>query len=293
MESLSSTSETLNVGDTVTLTATITPAGQPIEWTTTDSAVATVNNGVVTAVGAGAVSITAQFTYNNIDYSKTCNITVNGQQVGEDAPTIEVSSATGITGKQVNVTISLKNNPGIASMYLELNFDTSKLQLVTVTDGGKLGSAVHTDAYTSPYILNWANDTATENFTYNGEVVVLTFNVLEGAELGETPITVSYNYDNYDIIDKDMNPVEFETVNGSVNIIDVIIGDVNEDGRINQLDRVILTRYIAKWTEYPEGSINTIAADVNADGRINQLDRVILTRYIAKWTGYTELPYNG
>ena len=72
-----------------------------------------------------------------------------------------------------------------------------------------------------------------------------------------------------------------------------LIGDVNGDGKVNQLDRVALTRYLAKWTEYPEGSINAIAADVNGDGKINQLDRVILTRHIANWIGYETLPYVG
>ena len=52
----------------------------------------------------------------------------------------------------------------------------------------------------------------------------------------------------------------------------VIVGDVNEDGKVNTLDRVILTRYIAKWEEYPAGSINTVAADVNCDGKVNIYD---------------------
>lgn len=82
----------------------------------------------------------------------------------------------------------------------------------------------------------------------------------------------------------------FVTVNE--NDADVLIGDVNEDGKVNTLDRVVLTRYLANWTEYPEGSINKVAADVNCDGKVNTLDRVILTRFIANWDGYTQLPYS-
>ena len=36
----------------------------------------------------------------------------------------------------------------------------------------------------------------------------------------------------------------------------------------------------------------SLIGDVNEDGKVNTLDRVILTRYIAKWEGYETLPYN-
>ena len=73
----------------------------------------------------------------------------------------------------------------------------------------------------------------------------------------------------------------------------VLYGDVNHDGKVNTLDRMVLTRYLAKWDAYPESSIDMKAADVNNDGRVNTLDRVILTRYLAKWDAYAELPYAG
>ena len=81
-----------------------------------------------------------------------------------------------------------------------------------------------------------------------------------------------------------VNFVEF-----NAKAIKIIIGDVNGDGKVNAQDRVILTRYLAKWKGYY--SINTAAADVNDDGKINAQDRVILTRYLAKWKGYDSLPY--
>ena len=59
--SLNKTGTSLYVGGTETLTATITPStatNQNVTWESSDTSVATVRNGVVTAVGAGAAVIT-------------------------------------------------------------------------------------------------------------------------------------------------------------------------------------------------------------------------------------------
>lgn len=74
---------------------------------------------------------------------------------------------------------------------------------------------------------------------------------------------------------------------------DYICGDVNGDGRVNNLDLVYLKRYLADWEDYPESTIDLIAADVNGDGKVNNLDRMILTRHLEHWEGYSELPYVG
>lgn len=68
---------------------------------------------------------------------------------------------------------------------------------------------------------------------------------------------------------------------------DSVTGDVNDDGVINAKDRMLLTRYLAKWSGYED--INMTAADVNNDGAINAKDRMILTRHLAKWQGYETL----
>lgn len=65
---------------------------------------------------------------------------------------------------------------------------------------------------------------------------------------------------------------------------DIAVGDANGDGFINAKDRMMLTRYLAKWTGYE--NINMIGADANKDGIINAKDRMILTRCLAKWSGY-------
>lgn len=66
-------------------------------------------------------------------------------------------------------------------------------------------------------------------------------------------------------------------------------GDANGDGEVNAKDRMMLTRYLAKWSGYE--NVDMTVADVNNDGEVNAKDRMILTRHLAKWSGYETLPY--
>ena len=74
---LSQTTAEITVGgDTLTLTATVAPENatdKTVKWTTSDETIATVVDGVVTAVAAGEVTITAKAG----DQSATCKVTVN------------------------------------------------------------------------------------------------------------------------------------------------------------------------------------------------------------------------
>ncbi len=209
----------------------------------------------------------------------------------ETDPVIKVSSVCGILGNQVKVAVSLKNNPGIVSMALQLNYDENVLKLINVEDCGALGTQVHSPTLGTPYYLNWVNDTATANFTANGDIVILTFEVLENAALGKTAVTVSYTHDNYEIYDKDGTEVNFAVESGYVDVSDILIGDVNGDGVVNGKDRLLLTRWLANWPEAIAEGINEAAADVNCDGKVNGLDRLILTRHLARWEEYATLPY--
>ncbi len=67
----------LAVGETATLTATVTPANasnKQVIWSSSDETIATVENGVVTAVSAGEATITV--TTEDGEFSDTCVVTV-------------------------------------------------------------------------------------------------------------------------------------------------------------------------------------------------------------------------
>lgn len=74
--SLDSSTKTVTAGDTVTITATITPSNatnKGIVWTSSDETVATVNGGIVTGVGNGTAVITAKTVDGG--FTATCSVT--------------------------------------------------------------------------------------------------------------------------------------------------------------------------------------------------------------------------
>ena len=86
---LDKTALELEIGDSETLTATVSPdnaTDKTVIWTSSNKAVATVENGVVTAIAEGEAVITAQAG----DKIATCNVTVNEPE----PPTAETYTVT-------------------------------------------------------------------------------------------------------------------------------------------------------------------------------------------------------
>ena len=64
------------------------------------------------------------------------------------------------------------------------------------------------------------------------------------------------------------------------------IGDVNQDGNVNELDSEILTDYFSG--QPVDVTITPDTADLNDDSRVTRADAMILARYLAKWPGYAD-----
>lgn len=74
---LNKDSTTIVANATETLTATTVPADAEVSWSSSNDEVATVEDGVVTAVAEGEAVITATITVDETDYTDTCTVTVS------------------------------------------------------------------------------------------------------------------------------------------------------------------------------------------------------------------------
>ncbi len=273
--SLSDLSVSMKVDDRYTVTATTTPPVQTVSWSSSDTSVVSVTYGVLNAKKKGSANITATFTYNGITYKNVCKVTVTDKTVSSSAAFV-VENVSARAGGTFDVKINTKNNPGIVSIKLLVNYDPSILTLVSA-ESRDFSGVSFSPVNNRPFVVNWVDAISPNNST-NGTVVVLTFKVKDNAVSGtSTSITVDYNSD--DVYDSAYNNVYFGKQNGTVSITNRLSGDVNGDGNVNNKDLGLLQQYLNYWSV----TIDELAADVNGDGKLNNKDYGLLQQYLNNW----------
>ena len=139
---LDRTSAQLKAGETVTITATVKPddaTDKAVTWSTSDASVATVSNGVVTAVKVGTATITARAG----DKSATCAVTVVATPV--TSVTLDKTTASLKAGETVTLTATVKPDDATDKT---VTWSTSDASVATVNNGvvtaKKVGAATIT-----------------------------------------------------------------------------------------------------------------------------------------------------
>ena len=132
---LDKTSVSLEVGATLTLTATVSPdnaTNKTITWSSSDDAIATVDeNGKVTAVAAGTVTITAKAG----DKTAECKVTVSAKVIAVESITFDESSLSLPVGdsKTLTATVSPENADNKT-----VTWSSSDEAIATVDENGKV-----------------------------------------------------------------------------------------------------------------------------------------------------------
>ena len=180
---------------------------------------------------------------------------------------IEIGSATTGPGKEIQIPVSLVNNPGIASFQLDVQYDASILEW-TGLEKASIGGTW--DAAVGESIL-WID---ADDYTGNGVIFTLTFKVKDDAETGTTTVTVTYDADN--VFDENGTNVALAVVPGTITIKTHTPGDINGDGSVNNKDLLWLMKYI----KGKDVVVVEEALDVNGDGNRNNKDLLWLMKYL-------------
>ena len=127
-----------------------------------------------------------------------------------------VSTVSAKKGDTKDITISLVNNPGIASINMDVSFPSDlTLNSVTYNNAGLGGMSNPPESLTSPVTLNWFNGLANTE----GDMVfaTLNFTVSDEATEGDKTISISYDPDNvYDINEANL---DFAITNGKITVV--------------------------------------------------------------------------
>ena len=136
------------------------------------------------------------------------------------APTISLESLQAHTGESVQMHLTLQGNPGIVATSVHVQYDPAVLQLTDVQNGEVFPSSASTfgnDLSATPYTVLWLDALSSQNYTANGVLATLTFQVLPGAKTGASILTVTYDANSTFDCDLHLAPA-FATVNGSVTV---------------------------------------------------------------------------
>lgn len=139
---LNKTSATITVGDTVSLTATVSPgsaANKAVTWASSNTSVATVSNGVVTAKSAGTAKITV--TTKDGNKTATCTVTVKPAVINVTGITLNKTTSTMEIGKTLTLTATV--SPSNASNK-NVTWKSDNTAVATVVNGVVTAKSVGT-----------------------------------------------------------------------------------------------------------------------------------------------------
>ena len=171
--SLNKNTSTLTVGDMETLTATVNPGDatdKTVTWSSSDTDVATVENGVVRAVGSGTANITVTATNGTDDTSDdkiaTCTVTVN-------AATPSVVNVTGVEINKTSTTLTVGGTETLTATVRPdgatdktVTWSSDNTSVATVDANGKV-TAVAAGTATITVTTTDGSKTATCSVTVN------------------------------------------------------------------------------------------------------------------------------
>lgn len=121
--------------------------------------------------------------------------------------------------EKILVSLKIKNNPGVLGMLVSVYFDEKAVCLSKVKNGDAVDGVL---SLTAAKVLKsgcnfvWDGQSLGENDISDGALMEMEFNLVPGVPTGKYPIKIICESD--DAVDADLQPINFEIVDGFIKI---------------------------------------------------------------------------
>lgn len=249
-----------------TVGETFSSSGLSIKVNMSDGTSKTVTSGFtvsspnMTAVGTKTVTVT----YGG----KTAVFTISVKS-DTTKPSIRLETETAFRSQRIKIPVTVEETD-LNSFEINITYDSTKLKIVSVDE--------------IPFISHYSNIKTVGKIRImasgdacacTGRIAVLTFDVIS-PEAAVTDISISVD-EAYDAND---NSVDFDVLDGMLEISSELAGDVDGDGIINSNDYAILRSYVQCQSSLTEEQ--RMVADFDGDGVVDAFDAIALDVYIHK-----------
>lgn len=152
--SITKSNVSLYVGGSVSVSASVTPGGATVSWSSDNSDIAKVSNGKISAVSAGTTTIRVKMTYEGKTYEDSCKVTVAKPNVKLSASSLSLTPG---ESKTLKATTSPEGRT--------VTWNSSNTSVATVSNGNVKAVASGTAQITAQITYNGKTYKATCNVT--------------------------------------------------------------------------------------------------------------------------------
>ena len=269
----------MTVGDAGYQLPATTAEGLSLTWTSSNTAVASISSGVLTAKSAGTATITATQAGNDsyLPFERQYTLTVNAAAIEPTGTSLLPQETTVHIGESERMSIHLENETPIImfEFYMELpeglhiskdEDDYLDAELNAARADRTHSLVVEQGADGLYHFLCYSSKN--KAFTGNdGEILNVSISCDANVEAG----VYQGKLRNILMSDQDKNAIELADQPFSIEVVDYILGDVNDDSKINGMDIVEMVTLIMEQSYKKPADLYPVG---QPDGVINGMDLV-------------------
>lgn len=145
------------------------------------------------------------------------DLTVTAQYEMDRSMTVYAEHLTAAPGDTVVMPVRIKNNSGVLSLHMLLQYQQSGLELTELKSGeafSMLDFVPHGGELVSGSGVIWSKVDIDPKEVRDGEILLMTFHVADNAAKGTYPVTFVCK----DVLDRALKPLELNLVGGSITV---------------------------------------------------------------------------